>query len=266
MKRNENSFWKQKREFIILGSMIVLSFICMRLDHVSSVQWIKNQAQAVSGILFNSFSFFPRLLSIQQQNRQLLKEVGDLYLEKTKYQEAIFENKRLRSLLNFQEATRYHCLAAEVTGYNPSNLQGQVHLNIGSQSGCEKNQVLINEKGLVGRILNTNLFSSTGQLITDPNFRVSAKVQRSSVLGIVRWLYGNMCLLEGVSIRSDVQIGDVIVTSGYSEIYPPGLPIGRVVKIKETSEALFKHVAVHTEVDFGSIEEVLVLQPKPEDI
>ena len=72
--------------------------------------------------------------------------------------------------------------------------------------------------------------------------------------------YGTTCLKEGVSPRSDIRIGDAVVTSGYSEIYPPGLTIGKVVNIAETSETLFKKVTLRTEVDFGSFEEVLVLQ------
>jgi len=260
MIRKENTFWQQKREFIILGSMIVLSFVCMKLDQTPSVMWVKNQTQKASGFLFNSLSFFPHLVNLQKQNRQLLEQVGYLELEQVKYQEALFENERLRTLLNFQKAASFNCIAAEVISYNPSNLQGLVHLNIGSQNGCEKNQALINDKGLVGRVLSSNASTSTGQLIADPNFRVSAKIQRSSVLGIVRWLYGNTCLMEGVSPRSDIRIGDAVVTSGYSEIYPPGLPIGKVVNIAETSETLFKKVTLRTEVDFGSFEEVLVLQ------
>ena len=260
MIRKDNTFWQQKREFIILGGMIILSFICMKLDQTPSIMWVKNQTQKASGMLYTSLSFFPHLINLQKQNRQLLEQVGFLELEQVKYQEALFENERLRTLLNFQKAVSFHCVAAEVIGYNPSNIQGLVHLNIGSQNGCEKNQALINDKGLVGRVLSVNTATSTGQLIVDPNFRVSAKIQRSSVLGIVRWLYGNTCLLEGVSPRSDIRVGDAVVTSGYSEIYPPGLPIGKVVNIAETSEKLFKKVNILTEVDFGSIEEVLVLQ------
>jgi len=260
MKRKESTFWHQKREFVILGSMVLLSFMCMQLDQTKYATLLKMKAQHVAGILNEGFTYLPRLIKIKKQNKKLLEQVGHLELERMTYQEALFENKRMQELLDFKKSTPYLCVAAEIVGRSSHSTHGLIYLNIGSQQGCRKNQALINDKGLVGKILSVTPSTAVGQLIVDQNYRVSAKIQRSSAHGIVRWLYGSRCILEGVSLRNDVRPGDDVVTSGFSDIYPPGLPVGKVVEVKETPAKLFKKITLRTNVNFDCIEEVLVLQ------
>ena len=90
-------------------------------------------------------------------------------------------------------------------------------------------------------------------------FRVAALAERSRIHGILRWSGGEYCLLDYVPARSDVQVGDVIVTSGHGGIYPRGLRLGVVVEIAEDVTSILKTVFVKPSVDFSRVEEVAVL-------
>jgi rod shape-determining protein MreC len=197
---------------------------------------------------------------LERENRKLKKRLGTYRLERDRYNEALGENQRLRLLLGFKQQTGYEAIPAEIIGMGTAGLPGSVHLDVGWKDGCRKNMVIVSHEGVVGRLVSIGRNASVGQLMTDPSFRISGKVQRSRVLGIVRWLYGNICVLEGVPGRGDVQVGDRVVTSGFSRIYPPGLVIGRVFKISPHRNGLFQNILLRTEEDFTSLEEVFVLR------
>ncbi len=253
-------FAQQNRDYLCLGCAIGVSILLMSLDQKPLVQFPRKGFSNVFGFLQESISWIPRMTGVYRKNRHLLDQLSHVDFREDQYQELILENRRLRRLLEFKERNLFEFIPAEVIGRGTGGLPGSVHLNIGSKDGCRKNMVLLNDKGLIGKIASVGPSASIGQLVTDPNFRVSAKVQRSRVLGIVRWLFGNICQLEGVVQRSDVQIGDLIVTSGYSNIYHSGIAIGRVYEIAPDKEGLFLRILLKTEVDFGKVEEVFVLK------
>jgi rod shape-determining protein MreC len=263
MSRKIRMFWEKYRSFVIPAFLIVLSLLLMALDNTPLADSMKKEISSVLIGVHKQIGIIPRLIKAEKENKQLLKQIGELSLKLHYSQEATEENIRLRRLLGLKNRNGFDVIPAEVIGMGTIGVPGSVHLNIGSEDGCRKNMVLMTESGVVGKLISISRYSSIGELLTDPNFRISAKVQRSRVLGIVRWLYGNICMLEGVPQESDVQVSDVIVTSGYSHIYPPGLPIGTVYQVDSQDESLFLTVLLKTQVEFESLESVLVLKSRP---
>lgn len=252
--------WEKTKDRWLVAAAILFSLLFMALDQSPPLVVAKREVGQVMSILRGGMSWIPGLVRLRTTHRELLVELGRVSLERDRYQETLQENQRLRRLLGFMEQKRFDCIPAEVIGRGTVGIAGTVHLNIGWRKGCHKNMALVTEKGVVGKIVSVNAFSSVGLLLTDPNCRVSGKVQRTRILGIVRWLYGDVCQFEGVPLKSDVRVGDVIVTSGYSEIYPPGLAVGRVIDVSPDEEGLFLKIRLKTAVDLGTLEEVLVLK------
>ena len=88
---------------------------------------------------------------------------------------------------------------------------------------------IVTESGLVGKIVATSSAMPSGRSCCNKDIRVSAKVQRSRVDGIIRWNGGDVPRIAERARRTiDVQAGDVIITSEYSSIFPPGIRIGIV--------------------------------------
>ncbi len=260
MSASFSRIWEKTKDRWLMASAILFSLLFMALDQSPPLVMVKRETGQVMGMLQKGMSWLPGLVRLRTTHRELLVELGRVSLERDKYRETLLQNERLRNLLGFMEQKRFDCIPAEVIGRGTVGIAGTVHLNIGWRQGCHKNMALVTEKGVVGKIVSVNAFSSVGLLLTDPNCRVSGKVQRTRVLGIVRWLYGDVCQLEGVPLKSDVRIGNVIVTSGYSEIYPPGLAVGRVIDVSPDEEGLFLKIRLKTAVDLGTLEEVLVLK------
>ena len=256
-------FWKRNKDRCSLGAAVVLSFLFMALDQSSPLVSLKKGTARSVGMFQEWVSWIPRLKHVREENRRLSVELAGLSLERDRCREALIENRRLRRLLEFKEQSAYDFIPAEVIGRGTVGVPGSVHLNMGWDEGCRKDMALVTDRGVVGKLLFVNASMSVGQLLTDPNFRISAKVQESGVMGIVRWLYGNVCSLDGVPLNSDVQVGNRVVTSGYSQIYPEGFFIGRIFDVSSDQEGLFKNVLLRTAVDFETLEELLVLRSIP---
>lgn len=249
--------WAKYRDILVLLLALILALLCIGLDSRPVMGFLKGTAGAVFRVSEKWLGWIPDLLDLREKNRELQEKYGGLALMQDRYEEALLENTRLRRLLKFRDRKEYRVIPAEIIGRGSAGLPGTIHLDAGYDQGCRKDMVLMTDRGVVGKIVMVESSTSVGQLLTDPNFRISAKVARNGVQGILQWELGNVCQLK-VNRRSDVHAGDEVVTSGYSQIYPEGLAIGRIFAVNDSND-LFMRASVLTEVDFESLEEVLIV-------
>jgi rod shape-determining protein MreC len=76
---------------------------------------------------------------------------------------------------------------------------------------------------------------------------------------MLKGLMSEICMLDYVAKSNDITVGDIVVTSGLGDVFPKGLPVGRILDVKEISGELFKDIKIRTAVDFSKLEEVLVI-------
>jgi rod shape-determining protein MreC len=118
---------------------------------------------------------------------------------------------------------------------------------------------VITDKGLVGKIVAVSAGYSIAQILLNKDLKISAKDQRSRVDGIVGWEGSDRLLMKNVSKSSDVLVGDVIITSEYSNVFPQGIPVGYVTSVG-TVDNLFKKIEIECFVNFETLEEVFILR------
>jgi rod shape-determining protein MreC len=119
---------------------------------------------------------------------------------------------------------------------------------------------VVTAEGVVGRLLSVRETTAVVQLLLDQNARVSATIERDpTIVGIVEGDSGEKLRMKKVPLRSDIQIGDTVISSGMGGIFPEGLRIGSVGLIEEEKTGLFKEIVVDPMVRFGRLYEVFVL-------
>ena len=170
----------------------------------------------------------------------------------------MLENIRLRKLLGFRERTKLNLTAAEIIGQNPQDIFNGLILNTGKNVGIEISAAVLTADGLVGKIIKVDKDHSICQILLDPNSRVSAIIQRNRELGIIAWDGGSQLNLLYVTKTIKVHVGDVIITSGMSQIYPENIKIGVVVDVSLEDEGMFQKIVVQPSVNFNRLEEVQV--------
>lgn len=219
---------------------------------------------SVSNKVKHAGDFVDNLFVAQEENEQLKKLLFRLETDNANLQELMAENNRLKDLLEFKEAQKnYKMKLARIISRDASQLKGNITIGLGAKEGIREYMPVVSEKGLVGSVLTVNDHSAQVQLITHPFSAVGALVQRaeSRLVGIVTGDVGNNNRLNfsNLSKESDVVIGDVLVTSGFSGAYPKGLKIGRVESINNIDGGLLKQAIVVTDVKFDRLEEVMVI-------
>jgi rod shape-determining protein MreC len=114
--------------------------------------------------------------------------------------------------------------------------------------------------GLVGRVVRVRPGASVVQLLNDPASTVGAMVQRTRTPGLVEGDPGGSVRFKFMARDgAGIVVGDTVVTSGQGNVFPKGLPVGRVIAIEDKGSALFHFAVVAPVVDFARVEEVLLL-------
>ena len=201
------------------------------------------------------------LRKMAKQNAELREELKSLKPELLLLDELLRENNRLRSALYFRKNNpyRFRLLAAQVLGRSPDSWFQILEINQGSRSGIRLNMPVIAEKGVVGRIIEVSKFSSKIMLITDAESSLAALDARSRNFGVVKGGSPDKLFLRYVDAGGDIRVGDSIVTSHISTIFPPGIPIGKVNQATKREHDLFYHIEIKPSVDFSKIEEVFII-------
>ena len=143
-----------------------------------------------------------------------------------------------------------------------------ITIDKGTYNGVEVDMVVINAKGLIGKIIRTTTFTSEVRLITtrDTNNKISVKISNGdyNLYGLVNGYdyKENLLEVEGISNTKDVNIGDYIYTSGLGGVFPSGIIIGEVSEITTDSYDLAKIIKVKPSADFTDINYVSILKRK----
>lgn len=199
------------------------------------------------------------LVSTYRENLRLQSEIERLRLENQLTNELLSENERLRDILNFKREQPGSSIAVQIIGKEVSPASTTVTLNKGTDSGIEKGMAVITANGVVGKVQTAIGGTSKVLLLTDPGNTLAVRVQRNREEGLLEGRQGR-CALKYVSYYADVQEGDLLVTSGFDGIYPKGLPVAVVVKVKKHEASPFQIVEAEPVVRFSKLEEALVLK------
>lgn len=214
----------------------------------------------ISGGLATGWNGYVALIGVERMNRALRAERDILAGRAAAGLEARREVERLRALLELREQIEHPTKAARVISRGAGGTPMILLLDRGQREGITLHQPVITQRGVVGKIIESAPGVSKVQTILDPNAGVAALIQRTRVQGILVGEGDGLCRLEFISRLSNVEVGDVVVTSGLDRIHPKGIILGVVTALGE-GEGLTRMVEVRPEIDFMSLEEVLVLQP-----
>jgi len=252
------------KEYLLLALYVVIAIATMAVNDTTQIRTIRSLTVASIGFLQEAFGFIPNYFELARENKALRELNVSLADEVSRLREARLENLRLQKLLGLKEQFPLVYVSANVTGRNLQLLQNTITIDAGESDGVRVNMPIVTDAGLVGRVVATSAGYAIGQILLHKDFRASAKVQRGRVDGILLWEGGSTLTLKNVAKTLDVQVGDAVITSEYSSLYPAGIKIGVVSKTSQEPGALFQTVEITPSVDFSRLEEVFVVLHQPD--
>jgi len=198
------------------------------------------------------------LVSVTRQNQLLGTQLNQAFEVNNQWRETELANARLRNLLGFEQTIAEMAVAAEVIGKDPSAWFKTVIIDKGKADGLTTSLPVVMPQGIAGQVIEVSNHYSKVMLVIDRNSAVDALVQRTRARGVIKGDSTDRCRLEFVLRKSDVRVGDTVVSSGLDGVYPKGLRIGFVSEVIEHDADIFHEVIVTPFVDFEKLEEVLV--------
>ena len=250
------------KEYVTLALLILLSLFLMTLNDTAQVKYFRSIATVTFGIVQERLSIIPRYFNLWSENEMLRRKNIELADEALRLREAKLENFRLQRLLGLKEEEKFPLTAARIVAKNFSLLRNTIIIDVGSQDGIAPQMPLITEAGLVGAVTMVSGGYAAANILYNTDSRVSIKVQRTRVDGILAW-DGIKLSMKNVPKTRDVKVGDVVITSGYSNIYPPNIRVGVVAEALDQPNSLFKYIRIEPAVDFVRLEEVFVVHHQP---
>ncbi|MEI8025660.1 MAG: rod shape-determining protein MreC [Pseudomonadota bacterium] len=209
--------------------------------------------------LYNSWNSYIDLVHTAHENVVLKNKIKGLETRTLDYESKVRELDRLQQLMGFVGKHDLKLLPSIVIGTANTNSFEILRLGRGSKDGVKVGMPVIASQGVVGRIIRTGLAFSDVLLITDSKSSLDVLVERTRVRGIIQGSEGGRLKLE-LRRRTDIKIGDEIVTSGIVGSFQKGLPVGRVIRIEYTNDDLAQTVTVDPWVDYRQVEEVAVVE------
>lgn len=213
-------------------------------------------------VYYPFFSFLNRVKSNQklsQQNLELQKKLLTAQKENAKLN--IILNKAVLSDFCFKNDD-YDFILAEVISYTGTFKERNILINKGQSSKIENNMPVINHKGVVGKITQTSIANSVILPITHSRFRLAVMSKRMHIQGILKADADGNLFMNYIPLESDIAIGDEIVSSGISSIFPKNIAVGKVVQIKNSDDKAYIKAKIKPFADILNLENVAIISYK----
>jgi len=260
-------------QLLLVGVILVSLIVVFDLRTSTASQSIQSITREVLAPLQNwagevftwwkdMFDTVQNFRSLKDENAQL-REHNTLLLQAYSRLEALeAENNRLREMMKFgEENLQYEIAIAKIIGWPNSNWSSRYILGLGSTDGIAVNMVAVSSQGVLGKIVYVTEHTAELMLLTDELAAVGARVLPGGYLSIVSGQGANastlkLSLLPG---SAEIKIGDKVVTSGLSDLYPEGLTIGLITKIDDNKTGMHQTAEVDPAVRVSSLYEVMIL-------
>ncbi len=245
--------------FLLFLLLEVFSFVLIFKYNTYQHSKYLNSSNSVTASVYNTYNSVINYFGLTKVNRELSEE-----------------NARLRSLLvNVTDSisadslvipgnkvdTVYRFISARVINNSVNKQYNYITLNKGRKDGIKPDQGIINASGVVGVIISVSESYSVGFSILNRRWGVSAKLKKNGTFGPISWdgndfRYAN---LNGIPFHVDLAVGDTVVTSSYSSVFPEGILIGTVSDFEQPQGENYYEITVKLAVDFKSVSYVEVI-------
>jgi rod shape-determining protein MreC len=189
---------------------------------------------------------------------RLRTESSALRLRQLRQEELDTENERLQNLLGLHDRLVTRTIGAEVVAREWNGFTRGLTIDRGRLDGIDRLAPVVVTRGVVGRVAVLRRNSAVVQLLTDPASSIGGVVHRTRAQGLVEGVAGGRLRLKLAAGEEGVRAGDLVYTSGIGELFPKGLPLGRVLRVYPPT-GLFRTAELEPAVDLATVEEVLVL-------
>ena len=253
--------------FLLLTSSRLIAGIPEQVG-LAVMSALQNVFDAVGNFFSSTVTSVSELRELQKKYQDLVKRTELLKVYERDYVQLKQENELLKEQLGLLETQTYESIPARIIAKDPNSQFYAIVINKGLKDGIQLNMTVIayqnGVEGLVGRIIEVAQNSAIIIPVFDTASYVAARLSRSRYEGLVngKGAENSLLVMQYVrkSAKADIQLGDLVVTSGLQSIYPPEIAIGRIKKIDEPNYVSSLEITIEPILDFSRLEYVFIVK------
>lgn len=221
-----------------------------------------NSSNVVIGQAFERYNTLEKYLRLAQINDSLAQENARLRRElKNSFYSDKIEQRTVKDTTTLQQ---YTYLVAQVVNNSIHQKNNTITIDKGSRHGIKNGMGVICSSGLVGIVDNVSSHYATIKSLLHQDTRISARISENQAFGSLVWGQENynpqLATLRDIPNHVEVKKGFHIVTSGYSALFPAGIPIGRVLVSRKKNGEISSDIKVKLSTDFSTLAYVYIIQ------
>lgn len=248
------------KDHLLTATFLVVAVVLMAGRYQGGIDNLRKVSITLFSYLEEPLSNIRVYRQALKTNTYLRKQNVLLLDELSRLRAAGQENQQLRKLLQFSSESELSLYPVRIVGKEMNQINNLLTIDAGSEEDIKEGMPVVSSEGLIGKVLLTASGYSQVMPYFNTLFRVSAKLQKSNAYGIISWDGENKTQLQLNYVPQTVPVdtGEVVVTSGYSNQYPPDIPIGKVVRVvpregQETQRIFIQPFTKLYEVAEGSV-------------
>ena len=246
--------------FVFVLLEVISAVLLFKYNSYQGSVWFSS-ANAVSGRVYEASAAVGQYFSLVTVNRQLTQR--NVYLEREvarmaqEHAEATADSSYLQRLQNNQ-TNRYQSVPARVVSSSLDRLNNFITIDKGEADGVKKDMGVVCGTGIVGIVYLTSAHYSVVIPVLNSKSNISCSIRGRGYFGYLHWMGGvpDEAYLDDVPRHARFRIGDVIVTSGYSSVFPPGMLVGKVMRVYNSANGLSFRLRIKLTTDFGNLRDV----------
>lgn len=228
-----------------LIACLVISLVLMVIDfQIKSLDFIRNQVNIVlrpfeqlmllpSSMISGGSDYLTSRSTLEKENEALKLRQAELSLLANQSALLAIENQNLRSLLDLQKKVAFKTVPVEILFNPPNPISQRVVINRGENQGLRLGSPIANDMGILGQVVRLYDNSAEVSLLEDRDFAVPVLVARNGLrAAVVGSGRGQLLQLRYLPVASDLEVGDILLTSGVDGVYPPGFAVAVITKIE----------------------------------
>lgn len=249
--------------FVFVLLEVISAVLLFKYNSYQGSVWFSS-ANAVSGRVYEASAAVGQYFSLVTVNRQLTQR--NVYLEREvarmaqEHAEATADSSYLQRLQSNQ-TNRYQSVPARVVSSSLDRLNNFITIDKGEADGVKKDMGVVCGTGIVGIVYLTSAHYSVVIPVLNSKSNISCSIRGRGYFGYLHWMGGvpDEAYLDDVPRHARFRIGDVIVTSGYSSVFPQGMLVGKVMRVYNSANGLSYRLRIKLTTDFGNLRDVCVI-------
>lgn len=254
---------KYNHWFVFLILEVVSMVLLFQYNSYQGSAWFSS-ANAVTGKLYEWDANVETFFSLTKVNQELTQRNAYLEQEVQKLSDSLVSVTKDSSIYHrdqFALLRNYRLIPAKVVANSVDKPGNLMTIDKGSADGIHKDMGVISGTGVVGIVYLVAEHYAIVIPVLNTKSNISCMIQNRGYFGYLRWKGGvsDLAYLEEVPRHAHFKLGDYVVTSGYSAVFPPGVRVGRILHVFNSADGLSYRVQLHLSTDFARLRDVCVI-------